>query len=282
MAITMTAAARPVSGLSPLVRLSLARTAVELKHFRRVPEQVFFTFLLPVLFLVIFSAVFSENLSPVPGREVDFTQYFLPGIIASGVASATFASLAISISIDRQEGLLKRLAGTPLPKGAYIMGKLGMSVVVTVVQTAFMLGLAVLAFGAEFPDGPARWAVFLLVLAVSAAVGAALGIAYTRAIRNAQSAIAIVQPPFLILQFISGVFFRYTDLPGWLTAIASVFPLRWMAQGLRYAFLPDWFGEYEYGGSWGWQAPVLALVGWLVLSVALALVFFRWERESDN
>lgn len=282
MAITLTTTTRPVSKLPPVVRLSWSRTVVELKQFTRVPEQVFFTFLLPVLFLVIFSAVFSGDISAGPGRTVSFAQYFLPGIIASGVASATFASLAISISIEQQEGLLKRLAGTPLPKSAYLVGKLGVSIVVTVVQTAIMLALAVVAFGAELPEGPARWGVFLLVLAVSAAVGSALGIAYTRAIRNAKSAPAIVQPPFLILQFISGVFFRYQDLPGWLTGIASVFPLRWMAQGLRYAFLPDWFGEYEYGDSWGWEIPVLALLGWFVLSFVLALVVFRWDRQSDH
>jgi ABC-2 type transport system permease protein len=262
-----------------IVRHSWSRTVVELKQFTRIPEQVFFTFLLPVLFLVIFSAVFQDDIQAGPGRSVDFTQYFLPGIIASGVMSATFASLAVSISIEQNQGLLKRLAGTPLPKAAYIIGKLGMAMTVTVLQTAIMLSVAVLFFGGELPVTAGRWVVFLLVLAVSAATGAALGIAYTRLIRNAQGAPAIVQPPFLILQFISGVFFRYQDLPGWLTGVASIFPLRWMAQGFRYAFLPDWFGEYEYGSSWGWEMPVLVLLGWLVLSFILAVAFFRWSRD---
>ncbi len=264
------------------VRLGLARTVIEVKQFTRIPAQVFFTFTLPVLFLVIFASVFRGDIDGPPGRSISFVQYFLPGIIASGVVSATFAALAMSISVERGEGLLKRLAGTPLPKASYIFGKLGLAVVVTVVQTAIMLALGVIAFGASFPDGPARWGVFVTVLVLAAAVGSVLGIAYTRVIRNASAAPAIVQPPFLVLQFISGIFFRWNELPGWLQAVATVFPMRWMAEGFRYAFLPDWFGEAEYGAGWGWERPVLVLAGWLVLGVVLALRFFRWDRNTDR
>jgi ABC-2 type transport system permease protein len=263
-----------------LARLSWARTVIEVKQFSRVPEQVFFTFLLPLLFLVVFAAVFDETLEAGPDR-VKFVQYFLPGIIASGVMSSTFASLAISISIQQNEGLLKRLSGTPLPKTAFIIGKVSMAVVVTVLQTVIMLALAVLAFDAEFPAGLGRWGVFLAVLVLSGAVGSALGIAYTRAIRNASAAVATVQPPFLVLQFISGVFFRWGDLPGWLQAIASVFPLKWMASGFRYAFLPDSFGRAEYGGDWGWERAVVILAGWLAAGLALAIVLFRWDRDRN-
>jgi ABC-2 type transport system permease protein len=123
---------------------------------------------------------------------------------------------------------------------------------------------------------------FVYVLVVSAALGSALGIAMTRLVPNAKAAAPIVQAPFLVLQFISGVFFMWQNIPFWLQAIATIFPLRWMAQGFRYAFLPDWFGEAEYGASWGWQLPVAVLAGWLVLSFVLALVFFRWDRGADR
>ena len=269
-------------GLPGTLRLGLSRVVIELKQFTRIPEQVFFTFLLPVLFLVIFASVFGGDIDGPPGRSVSFVQYFLPGIIASGVVSSTFASLAISISVEQGDGLLKRLSGTPLPKASYLLGKLGLAIVVTAIQTLIMLALGVVAFGASFPEGVSRWLVFLTVLVISAAVGSALGIAYTRAIRNPSAAAAIVQPPFLVLQFISGIFFPWKDLPGWLQAIASVFPMRWMAQGFRYAFLPDWFGESEYGSAWGWERPVMILAGWLALAVVLALAFFRWDRNTDR
>jgi ABC-2 type transport system permease protein len=268
--------------LPSLAQLSWARTRIELKLFFRNTDQVFFTFLLPVLFLVLFSSVFSGKIDAGPGRTIEFPTYFLPGIIASGVMSTTFANLAISISIERNEGLLKRLAGTPLPRAAFFTGRLAMAVVVTVVQTTIMLVIGIAAYGVDTPPTAERWGVFVVVLVLAAAVGAVLGIAYTRLIRNARSAAAVVQPPFLVLQFISGVFFRYSDVPDWLQAVAAVFPLRWMAEGFRYAFLPDWFGQFEYGDTWGWKLPVSILCGWLVAGFVLALRFFRWDRQSDR
>jgi len=265
-----------------LARLGWSRTVVDLKQFFRIPEQVFFTFLLPVLFLVLFSAVFSGDVDGPPGRSVKFVQYFLPGIIALGVASSTFANLAMSISTEQHEGLLKRLAGTPLPKSAFFAGRLTSSVIITVVQTAVLLAIGVLLFGIDLPDGPGRWLFFIYLLGISAALGSALGIAATRMVPNARAAGPIIQAPFLVLQFISGIFFQWNQLPSWLQWIASAFPLRWMAQGFRYAFLPDWFGKTEYGSSWGWEIPTLALAAWMVISVILALVFFRWTREGDR
>ncbi len=283
MAQTATMTASPRSASPPrLATLAWSRTVVDLKQFFRIPEQVFFTFALPLLFLVLFSAVFSGDIVDEPGRDLRFVQYFLPGIIALGVASSTFANLAMSISVEQHEGLLKRLAGTPLPKSAFFLGRISSSVILTVVQTAILLGIGFLLFDVEAPATPGRWLMFAYVLLVSAALGSALGIAMTRLVPNARAAGPIVQAPFLILQFISGVFFQWESLPPWLQAVATVFPLRWMAQGFRYAFLPDWFGEGEYGSSWGWELPVLILAGWLALSFVLALVFFRWDRGSDR
>lgn len=114
----MTAAAttRPFRPNAPgrLARLSFERTRIELKTFFRTPEQVFFTFLLPVLFVVIFSTIFSGAIDGPPGAEqVQFAQYFVPGMIATGVVSATFASLAMTVAGEQHDGLLRRLSGTP-------------------------------------------------------------------------------------------------------------------------------------------------------------------------
>ena len=266
---------------SRALRLGVSWAVIELKLFFRVPAQVFFTFTLPVLLLFIFAAIFSGDIEAGPGRSLSFVQYFLPGIIASGVMSATFANLAMSIAVQQHEGLLKRLAGTPFPRSAFFIGKGIEAIVVTVIQTGVMLAIAVVVYDADLPDGPARWLAFLVVLILGAATGATLGIAYTRLVPNANAAPAVVQPPFLVLQFISGVFVRYNQVPGWLRTVASVFPLRWMSEGLRYAFLPDEFGKFEYGDSWGWQWPLAVLSAWLVVGFLLALVFFRWDREGS-
>ncbi|MGE5596572.1 MAG: ABC transporter permease [Hyphomicrobiales bacterium] len=263
----------------PLLRLSWNRLVVETKIFFRSPEQVFFTFSLPVLLLLLFGAVFSGDIDVDETHSIDFTTYFLPGIIAMGVMSTTFVNLAMSLSVEQKDGLLKRLAGTPLPRSAFFIGRIGSALLVTAIQTALMLAVGRLAFDVGLPATGERWAVFLVLLVLASGVGAVSGIAYTRIIRDARTAAAIVQPPFLVLQFISGVFFRYADVPGWLQAIASVFPLRWIAQGFRYAFLPDRMGEVEYSSTWGWQWPLGITALWLVVSFVLALRFFRWDRQ---
>ncbi len=267
-------------GLPNLVRLGWGRTVVELKQFRRDPAMVFFTFLLPVLFLVIFSAVFgSQEVSGPPNQPaLNFREYFVPGIIAAGVMSTTFANLAISISMEQSTGMLKRLSGMPLPREAYFIGKVGMVVVVTTLQTSVMLGIGVAFLGVTLPPDLAHWLVFLWVFALGTASCSLLGIAYTRLIPSGNAAAPIVQAPYLTLEFISGVFFRYAEIPGWLQAVGIAFPLKWMAQGVRYAFLPSWFGKEEYGG-WDLPQVALALGGWTIAGFVLAVMFFRWNQQ---
>ncbi len=264
-----------------LVRLSLERTRIELKTFFRTPEQVFFTFLLPVLFVVIFSTIFSGEIDGPPGSEkVEFAQYFVPGMIATGIVSATFASLAMTVSIEQHEGLLRRLSGTPLPRTAYFAGKIGLALVTSFLEVVLILGIGVALYGVDVPTDPLKWVVFAAVFFLGIAACSLLGIAYTRLIRTGSSAPAIVQPPYLVLQFISGVFLQYSEVPGGLKIVASLFPLKWMVQGFRYTFLPEWVAADDYGGGWNVDLVFLVLAGWFVLSFLLAKFFFRWNREQ--
>ncbi len=266
-----------------LVRLSLERTRIEVKTFFRTPEQVFFTFLLPVLFVVIFSTIFSGEIEGPPGApKVEFAQYFVPGMIATGIVSATFASLAMTVSIEQHEGLLRRLSGTPLPRSAYFAGKIGLALTTAALEVVLILGIGVVLYGVDIPTDPLKWLVFAAVFVLGVAACSLLGIAYTRLIRTGSSAPAIVQPPYLVLQFISGVFLQYSEVPGGLKVVASLFPLKWMVQGLRYVFLPEWVAQDDYGGGWNVEQVLLVLAGWFVLSFVLAKVFFRWNREQAN
>lgn len=279
---TTQAPTRP-AGLPSFGSYARRATVIEIKTFVRNLEQMFFTFSLPVLLLVLFAAVFGN--ADLDGPEgtgtVNYAQYFLPGIIASGIVSTTFLNVASAVALSQHDGLLKRLSGTPLPRSAYFTGKLIAAAIATVVQTAIMLGIGLLFYDSQLPADAGRWAVFGTMLIGGAAAGCLLGLAYTRLIPNANSAAAIIQPPFLILQFISGVYFRYKDLPDGLQMIGSIFPLRWIAQGLRYAFLPDWLVADEYGSTTGgWEWPVVVLLLWLVASFVLAKLFFRWNRTE--
>ncbi|HMO53714.1 MAG TPA: ABC transporter permease [Tepidiformaceae bacterium] len=264
-----------------VARLTLERTIIEVKQFFRSTELMFFTFLLPVLFVVIFSTIFSGDIEGPEGQTIAFAQYFVPGMIATGIMSATFANLATTIAVEQHDGLLRRLSATPLPRSAYFGGKVGLSLVIAGAEVVLILGIGVLAYGVKLPTDPQKWLVLAGVFFAGVSACSLLGIAYTRMIPSSSAAAAIVQPPYLVLQFISGVFLQFSVVPGFLQAVASIFPLKWMVQGLRYVFLPDWVSVQDYGGSWNVDRIFLALVLWCAVSFVAARLWFRWDRSAQ-
>lgn len=275
---TASAAAAPLPGLPGLC---WSRSVVELRQFFRLPDAVFFTFLLPVLFVVIFSTIFDEDIEGPPGVDpVPFPQYFVAGMIAAGIMSTSFVSLAMSVSLEQHNGTLKRLGGTPLPKTAYFAGKIVLAVVTSALQTGIILAIGITFYDMSLPSEPGLWALFASVFVLGVSACSMLGIAYTALIRNANSAAAVVQPPYLVLQFISGVFFPYDEIPGALRLVASMFPLKWMVQGFRQVFLPDWVAVDDYGGSWQTEWVIAMLVLWFATSLVIARYTFHWDRSG--
>ncbi len=258
--------------------LALARTGVELKQFFRERDHVIFTFAFPLILLFIFGSVFSDDIAP----GVSFTQYFAAGMIASGVMLSSFQSLAISLAIERDDGTLKRLQGTPLPPAAFFLGKIGLVLITSLVQAALLLSIGALAFSLNLPTSPSLWARFAWVFVLGTAAGTVLGIAYSSLARSSKSAPAVVSPVVIVLQFISGVFFVFTDLPTWMQAIGSVFPLKWLAQGMRSVFLPSSFGKLEAAGSWQLGLTALILAAWTVAGLVLCMRTFRWQRADGG
>jgi ABC-2 type transport system permease protein len=109
-----------------------------------------------------------------------------------------------------------------------------------------------------------------------------LGIAFSVVPRSARSAGAMITPVVLVLQFISGVFFVYNDLPPWLQQVAELFPLKWLAQGMRSVFLPESFEAIEVGGSWQHGTTAIVLTAWLVVGLVLSIRYFTWMRRDDG
>jgi ABC-2 type transport system permease protein len=264
-----------------VARLTLDRTVIEVKQFFRSTELMFFTFLLPVLFVVIFSTIFSGDIEGPGGQTIPFAQYFVPGMIATGIMSATFANLATTIAVEQHDGLLRRLSATPLPRSAYFGGKVGLSLVIAAAELVLILGIGVVFYGVKLPTDPQKWLVLAGVFFAGVSACSLLGIAYTRMIPGSSAAAAIVQPPYLVLQFISGVFLQFSVVPGFLQVVASIFPLKWMVQGLRYVFLPDWVSVEDYGGSWNLDLVFLSLIAWCVVSFVAARLWFRWDRSGS-
>ena len=273
----------PVGHQPSVLRLGFERIVIELRTFFRNRQAMVFVFTFPLMFLVLFGTIFSGNIKGPPGAEaVTIKQYYVSGMLAAGIVSTTFTNLAMSIAIEQHNGLLKRLGGTPLPKAAYFIGKIGMCVITSTVQAAIMLTFGVIVYGLSLPVDMTHWAVFLTTTVLGVASCSLLGIAFTRLIPNEQSATALVQPPYLILQFLSGVFVPFSQIPGFLQAIGSVFPLRWMASGYRYAFLPDWFQQEEMNGQWYVGQGLAVLAAWTVLGFLACIFFFRWTRKADG
>ncbi|HEV2087966.1 MAG TPA: ABC transporter permease [Cryptosporangiaceae bacterium] len=279
MTATTPAAGTVSRGFRPdALRIGWSRGGLELKQFFRGRESVVFGLAFPVILLVIFGTIFSRDIAP----GVSFTQYFVAGMIAAGLLTTSFQNLAIQIPIERDAGVLKRLAGTPMPKSAYFVGKVLMVAAVSALSAVLLLAIGVLFYGVELPSTAGKWFTFGWVGVLGVTACTLCGIAFSSLPRNGSSAPAIVTPVAIVLQFISGVFFVFTELPSWMQQIAAVFPLKWMAQGMRAVFLPDSFAAAEAAGSWELGRVALALVAWTVGGLVLCLLTFRWRSKEDG
>jgi ABC-2 type transport system permease protein len=263
--------------LPPLAAVYRSRAVVELKEFFRQRVAVVFTLMLPVLLLVVFGAVLDYRLA----EGVTFTQYFMAGIIAAGILGASLQNMAISIATERSDGTLKSLAGTPMPKSAFFVGKVVQVVAVTVVIIAILLAIGVVFYGIDLPSG-GDWLTLAWVALLGAASCSLLGIAISSLAKNGRSASATVTPFALLLQFISGVFFQFSQIPEWMQTVAAVFPLKWMAQGLRSVFLPDSMAAAEPAGSWELGRIALVLLAWCVVGLVLCVLTFRWQDRASR
>ncbi|MDQ1601824.1 MAG: type transport system permease protein [Actinomycetota bacterium] len=258
--------------------IGLHRVRIELLQFGRDREAAFFTVILPVLLLVVFGSAFSGDVA----RGVSFSQYFLAGMIASGIVYTSFQNLAISIPQERDVGTLKRLLGTPMPKASYFIGKIGLILVIYIGQVVLMSAIGVVLFDVHLPSDPADWWTFTWVSALGLVCCTLLGIAFSAVARSGRGAPALVSPVVLVLQFTSGVFFQYDELPPWMQQLAALFPLKWLCQGMRSVFLPDSFQRQELAGSWELGRTALVLALWSVAALVLALRYFRWQHRDDT
>ncbi len=258
--------------------LGVARTRLELTAFFRERDAVIFGFAFPILLLGLFAVVFGNDPFTEAGAEATVAQYYTPAMIASGIALTSFQSLAITIAVERDDETLKRLRGTPMPPVAYFLGKIGLVLVTSLSQTALLLATGVLLLGVDLPSGIA-WATFAWLYLLGTTAGTVLGIAFSAVPRSAKSAATVVPGPLLLLQFISGIYFAFPLLPTWLQWIASVFPLKWLAQGMRSVFLPDEFKAAELSGSWQLGLTAAILVAWSAIGLFLSLRTFRWLKD---
>jgi ABC-2 type transport system permease protein len=236
---------------------------LERKMFWRNPSAAFFNFLLPLLFLSLFGAIFSSSQSNL--------DVIVPGIAGMAVMSTTFSALAMNMVYLREQGVLKRLRGTPLPSGAYLGGVAANAVTNTVIQITIIITAGALVFGIGLPED---WLQLTVFTAVGVVCFASLGVALAHAIPNFDSAPAYTNAIFLPLIFISGVFYDSEGAPTFLRDIAEVLPLTHLIDGLSAAIVT--------GASFSSEmSDLLVVAAWGVFGVYFAIRGFSWEARRD-
>ncbi|GII30991.1 transport permease protein [Planotetraspora mira] len=247
--------------------------------FFREKDGVVFTFAFPIVLLVLFGSIFAGDLEDT---GVTVSQLYTAGLIGAGVMGAGFQNLGIGIATERQDGTLKRLAGTPMPPSAYFVGKVLVVLLIAVLEVAILLAIGVTMYDLDLPSEASKWLTFTWVFLLGVSGSALLGIAASSLPRSAKSAAAVISMPFVVLQFVSGVFIPFTAMPQWLMNIASVFPLKWMCQGFRSVFLGDGGAALEAAKSYELDRVALVLGAWLIGGAVLCLTTFRWKSRRDG
>jgi ABC-2 type transport system permease protein len=247
--------------------LALHQFRYDQKSFWRNPGAVFFTVALPLVFLVIFELIFGDDtLEELGGLRT--TTYYIPAILTLAVVSATLQSVAIRITIDRENGILKRGRGTPMPGWVFFAGRVGNAIVISVLMLIVVPAIGKLLYDVNIPweHLPA----VLVTLAIGAASFCCLGIALSTAIPSEEAAPAITNIAVLPLYFLSGVFIPETEIPDGVLQVADLFPIRHFFE----AFFAAWDPLTEGSGfEWGHLAVVAA---WGALGLVLAIRYFRW------
>ncbi len=249
-------------------RLVVHQFGPDARCFLRNKQSVFWTLALPVLFLVIFGSIFGGEDVAVPGGRIDEPAYYVPGIIAFGVISATFTNLVISVVHHREVGIYKRRRATPVSASAIIGARALVSAISAVVLTFLLSVIGWIAFDAHLTarTTPA----FLVMVLLGAAAFCCLGFALASVVSNADAAQPVVMAVVLPLCFISGVFVPVMELPRWLRDVGQVFPVHALADGLLRAYNP------HTAGSGFDAADLLVLTAWGVGGIIIAVRRFTW------
>ena len=258
------------SDTSLLLRWVRARFKILLRG----PRGAFFTFIFPLIFLIIFDAANKGSSLSVTGGKVDFVQFYTPGIAVFAVTTSCYQGLIILVANLRDQGILKRVRGTPLPPWIYLTALVSAAILAGLLSVLLMFVVAVPAFGMHIYWKLVPAAIVTLLLGAAAITAIALSVScFVDRPESAQPIAGITLFPLL---FVSGVFYPLEGAPDWLQKVAHVFPLSHLAQGFEECFSPHTTGL----GFSGKHLTVLAL--WWIGGTIYAARHFRWEKRPGG
>lgn len=247
----------------------------EWKLFWRNPATVFFSVGLPLVFLFLLGAVFGG------GTEKDATyglladQYLVPAIMTLGIVSASFVNTAMTITFQREMGVLKRLRGTPLPTSVFVGARTASAVVNSLLIAIVILLCGHVAYGIGI-DGVRLFDTFVVTV-IGAIAFCALGFALTIVIPNQSAGPAITNMITLPLYFVSGVFGDAANLPTVLADIGKIFPISHLGACLFESFSPEASGVFAFAAK-----DIAIVVAWGVFGFLIAAWKFRWDPQESR
>jgi ABC-2 type transport system permease protein len=259
-------------------RIGRVRMVVEVVQLTRNTGLLIYTFAVPVVMLLLFGSIFRGR---IEGTDATYQQVYATGMIGMCVINGALQNLAYLVANERHTKALKRLRTTPMPAASYFLGKVASVLAATIAQVAVMLLVGVTVMGLKLPTSPERWFTFAWVLILSCTACSLLGIGMSGLIRSEQGG-AIVWLPIMVLQFVSGVFILFSQLPKPVQQVGALFPIKWLCQGMRSVFLPDSFKYSEAARSWEHGRLALVLVAWCVIGLVLCLKTFTWRGRDDG
>lgn len=240
------------------------------KGFWRNPARAFFTFVFPLMFLVIFTALLGNDPITIGSVTIDQSTYYVAAMATFGVISACYSNIAMATPFQRDSGQLKQIHGTPLPSSSFLLGRLVHAMAVGVLLVIITAVFGHLAYDASIPTGITLLEVTVM-LVVGAASFCALGLAVSAAVPNADAAPAIVNASILPVLFLSGIFIPFgNETPEWIRWVGRIFPVQHFAAGMQAGFLGTPFHWYD----------VLVVALWGVVGLVLGIRFFSWEPRT--
>jgi ABC-2 type transport system permease protein len=249
--------------------LTLRQVGFENRSFWRNPPAAFFTFVFPLMFLVIFNMLFGNEEIEMGGNVVTGSQFYVPAIAAFSVITACYTNIAMAVATARDLGVLKRVRGTPLPPTLYLVARVLHASLIAVLLVAIVTLAGTLFYGVDPPTD--KLPALLVTIVVGAASFAALGLAMTAVIPTAQAAPPIVNASILPLLFVSDIFVSTEGAPEALVTFAKLFPIWHYAHAMQAPFDP-----FVTGAGFEWTR-LLVVAAWGAAGLFLARRFFSWE-----
>lgn len=254
-------------------KLIAVQTRYQLVSFWRIPVAVFFTLGLPLVMLVLLNALFGSSTTETAAGSWPTSHFYTTGLAAFTAVSATYTNLANMVPIRRDEGVLKRWRGTPLPTWMYVSGFILSAVVIAFIGVVLMLALGVVAYGLEID--PAKMPAAFVTFVVGVSSFAALGMALASLVKSASSAAAAANATILPLAFVSNVFIEVDDAPRWIEFLGSIFPLKPFVEAFQ-----DCFAPFVAPPAFNWGSLAF-IAAWGVLGLVVALRKFTWEPSGS-